>query len=147
MKKSELRQLIKEEISKVLNEKNLDPLNQKLKDKYIQAYVLLSIDAYAFDNSNDWVDVTTFGDIEAHAKEYGYENTLRIIDKMEDVRAMRRKFSQASNQEDPLKAKTPGTWVDNLSMRDPLMYLTKKGKMNKLDVDRLKSRINKNLGL
>ena len=30
-------------------------------------------------------------------------------------------------------------------MRDPMQNLTKKGKMNKLDVDRLKMRIRKNL--
>jgi hypothetical protein len=66
---------------------------------------------------------------------------------MEDVRSLRSKFSKPGNQTDPLKAKTPGTWVDNLSMRDPLMYLTKNGKMNKIDVHRLKLRIKKNLGL
>ena len=150
MNVKELRQLIKEEISKVLKEAQLDPENQKLKNKYIDAYVTLTIDPYAFDDNYDGSDDFYFPDmeeIEAHAKEYGYEDTLRTIDKMEDVRSLRNKFSQSDNQEDPLKAKTPGTWVDNLSMRDPLMHLTKSGKMNKLDIDRLKLRIKKNLGL
>ena len=150
MNVKELRQLIKEEISKVLKEAQLDPENQKLKNKYIDAYVTLTIDPYAFDDNYDGSDDFYFPDmeeIEAHAKEYGYEDTLRTIDKMEDVRSLRNKFSQSDNQEDPLKAKTPGTWVDNLSMRDPLRHLTKAGKMNKLDIDRLKLRIKKNLGL
>ena len=150
MNVKELRKLIKEEISKVLKEAQLDPENQKLKNKYIDAYVTLTIDPYAFDDNYDGSDDFYFPDmeeIEAHAKEYGYEDTLRTIDKMEDVRSLRNKFSQSDNQEDPLKAKTPGTWVDNLSMRDPLMHLTKSGKMNKLDIDRLKLRIKKNLGL
>lgn len=143
MKASELRNLIREEVRRVLNEVQLDPKNQKLKDRYIDAYVTLTIDPYAFDD-NDWENAPSIEDIEAHAKKFGYENTLKTIDKMEDVRSLRNKFSY---QEDPLKAKTPGTWVDNLSMRDPLMYLTKAGKMNKLDVDRLKLRIKKNLGI
>ena len=133
--------------SKILNEVQLDPKNQELKNKYIDAYLTLTIDPYAFDDSDDWMNAPSIEDIEAHAKKYGYEDTLRTIDKMEDVRALRSKFGQADANEDPLKAKTPGTWVDNLSMRDPLMYLTKKGKMNKLDVDRLKLRIKKNLGI
>jgi hypothetical protein len=146
----ELRQIIKEEVTKALKEVKLDPENQKLKNKYIDAYVTLTIDPYAFDDAYDGSDDFYFPDmeeIEAHAEKYGYEDTLRTIDKMEDVRSLRDKFSQPSNQEDPLKAKTPGTWVDNLSMRDPLMHLTKSGKMNKLDIDRLKLRIKKNLGL
>ena len=150
MNVKELRQIIKEEISKVLKEAQLDSENQELKNKYIDAYVTLTIDPYAFDDNYDGSDDFYFPDmeeIEAHAKEYGYEDTLRTIDKMEDVRSLRNKFSQSDNQEDPLKAKTPGTWVDNLSMRDPLMHLTKSGKMNKLDIDRLKLRIKKNLGL
>ena len=146
MNVKELRQIIKEEISKVLKEAQLDSENQELKNKYIDAYVTLTIDPYAFDDNYDGSDDFYFPDmeeIEAHAKEYGYEDTLRTIDKMEDVRSLR----NTDNQEDPLKAKTPGTWVDNLSMRDPLMHLTKSGKMNKLDIDRLKLRIKKNLGL
>ena len=47
--------------------------------------------------------------------------------------------------EDPLAKKAPGSSIDNLYMRDPMQNLTKKGKMNKLDVDRLKMRIRKNL--
>lgn len=147
MKASELRKLIREEIRRVLKEAQLDPKNQELKNKYIDAYVTLTIDPYAFDESDDWENAPTYEDIKAHAKKFGYEDTLKTIDKMEDVRSLRNKFSPAGNQEDPLKAKTPGTWVDNLSMRDPMMYLTKAGKMNKLDVDRLKLRIKKNLGL
>lgn len=133
--------------SKIVVEAQLDLKNQKLKDRYIDAYVTLTIDPYAFDESDDWENAPTYEDIKAHAKKFGYEDTLKTIDKMEDVRSLRNKFGPAGNQEDPLKAKTPGTWVDNLSMRDPLMYLTKAGKMNKLDVDRLKLRIKKNLGL
>ena len=147
MKVSEFRKLIREEVRKVLKEAQLDPQNQKLKNRYIDAYVTLTIDPYALDDSDDWENAPSYEDIEAHAKKFGYENTLRTIDKMEDVEALRRKFSQAGNSEDPLKAKTPGTPVDNLSMRDPLMYLTKSGKISKLDVDRLKLRIKKNLGL
>ena len=150
MKISEFRKLIREEVRRVLKEVQLDSKNQELKNKYIDAYVTLAIDPYAFDDAYDGSDDFFFPDvdeIEAHAKKYGYENTLRTIDKMEDVRSLRDKFSQPGNQTDPLKAKTPGTWVGNLSMRDPLMYLTKAGKMNKLDVDRLKLRIKKNLSL
>lgn len=147
MKKIQLKNLIREEIRKVLKEAQLDPKNQKLKDRYIDAYVTLTIDPYAFDESDDWQNAPSIEDIEAHAKKFGYEDTLKTIDKMEDVRSLRSKFSSVGNQGDPLKAKTPGTWVDNLSMRDPMMYLTKAGKMNKLDVDRLKLRIKKNLGL
>ena len=150
MKLSEFRKLIKEEVRKVLKEAQLDPKNQELKNKYIDAYVTLTIDPYAFDDNYDGSDDFYFPDMEeikAHAKKYGYEDTLKTSDKMEDVRSLRNKFSQQGNHEDPLKAKTPGAWVDNLSMRDPLMYLTKAGKMNKLDIDRLKLRIKKNLGL
>ena len=150
MKASEFRKLIREEVRKALKEAQLDPKNQELKNKYIDAYVTLTIDPYAFDDAYDGSDDFFFPDvdeIEAHAKEYGYEDTLRTIDNMEDVRLLRDKFSQPDNQTDPLKAKTPGIWVDNLSMRDPLMHLTKSGKMNKLDIDRLKLRIKKNLGL
>ena len=142
-----LRSLIREEIKKALNEAQLDPVNQKLKDKYIDAYVTLTIDPYAFEYSDDPIDAPSYEDIQNHAKKYGYQDTLKTIDKMDDVKALRRKFSKHGNQEDPLMAKTPGTWVDNLSMRDPMMYLTKNGKMNKLDVQRLKLRIKKNLGL
>lgn len=146
MKLTQFRKLIREEVRRVLEEAQLDPQNQKLKDKYIEAYVVLTIDPYAFDDSDDWESAPSIEDIEAHAKKYGYENTLKTIDKMQDVRALRSKYAVGS-QDDPLKAKTPGTWVDNLSMRDPLMYLTKNGKMSKLDVDRLKLRIKKNLNL
>lgn len=147
MKQSELKKLIREEIRKVLKELQLDPQNQKLKDRYIDTYVTLTIDPYAFDDSDDWENAPSFEDIEAHAKKFGYEDTLRTIDRMEDVKALRNKLSPYGSQDDPLKAKMPGAQVDNLSMRDPMMYLTKAGKMNKLDVDRLKLRIKKNLGL
>ena len=145
MKSTRLRNLIREEIKKVLKEVRLDPQNQKLKDKYISAYVTLTIDPYAFDDGDDWYNAPSIEDIEAHAEKYGYRDTLNTIAKMDDVRKLRSRFSSISN--DPLKAKMPGTRVDSLYMRDPMMYLTKAGKMNKLDVDRLKLRIKKNLGL
>ena len=49
--------------------------------------------------------------------------------------------------DDPLASKAPGFNVSNLMMRDPLQHLTKKGKMNKLDVDRMKMKIKQNLGI
>ena len=124
--------------SKMLNEVQLDPENQKLKDYYIDAYLDMTIDPY-YDDEN----APLASDIENHAREYGYENTLRTIDKMEDVENAR---NQTSGNEDPLARKAPGNSIDNLYMRDPIQNLTKKGKMNKLDVDRLKMRIRKNLG-
>ena len=128
--------------SKILNEVQLDPKNQELKNKYIDAYLTLTIDPYAFDDSDDWMNAPSIEDIEDHAKKYGYENTLRTIDKMEDVENAR---NQNFGNEDPLAKKAPGSSIDNLYMRDPMQNLTKKGKMNKLDVDRLKMRIRKNL--
>ena len=131
--------------SKILNEVQLDPKNQELKNKYIDAYLTLTIDPYAYDDNYDGSDDFYFPDrkeIEDHAKKYGYENTLRTIDKMEDVENAR---NQNFGNEDPLAKKAPGSSIDNLYMRDPMQNLTKKGKMNKLDVDRLKMRIRKNL--
>lgn len=123
--------------SKILNEVQLDPENQKLKDYYIDAYLDITVDPYYDD-----IDAPNIGDIENHAKEYGYENTLRTIDKMEDVENAR---NQNLGNEDPLAKKSPGSSIDNLYMRDPMQNLTKSGKMNKLDVERLKMRIRKNL--
>ena len=131
--------------SKILNEVQLDPKNQELKNKYIDAYLTLTIDPYAYYDNYDGSDDFYFPgrkEIEDHAKKYGYENTLRTIDKMEDVEKVR---SQNFGNEDPLAKKAPGSSIDNLYMRDPMQNLTKKGKMNKLDVDRLKMRIRKNL--
>lgn len=125
--------------SKMLNEVQLDPENQKLKDRYIDAYLDMTIDPYYDDE-----DAPLASDIENHAKEYGYENTLRTIDKMEDVKKVR---NQNFGNEDPLAKKAPGNSIDNLYMRDPMQNLTKSGKMNKLDVERLKMRIKKNLGI
>jgi hypothetical protein len=122
-----------------LNEVQLDPENQKLKDHYIDAYLSMTMDPYYYDENEP--DIS---DIENHAKEYGYENTLRTIDKMEDVERAR---NQNFGNEDPLARKSPGNSIDNLYMRDPMQNLTKSGKMNKLDVDRLKMRIKKNLGI
>ena len=124
---------------KLLKEVQLDPENQKLKDQYISAYLDMTIDPYYYDE-----DAPSPSEIENHAKEYGYENTLRTIDKMEDVEQAR---NQNFGNEDPLARKSPGNSIDNLYMRDPMQNLTKKGKMNKLDVDRLKMRIKKNLGI
>lgn len=124
---------------KMLKEVQLDPENQELKNKYIGAYLDMTIDPYYYDE-----EAPSVSDIEDHAKEYGYENTLRTIDKMEDVENAR---NQNFGDEDPLARKSPGNSVNNLYMRDPMQNLTKKGKMNKLDVDRLKMRIKKNLGI
>ncbi len=123
----------------LLKEIQLDPENQKLKDQYIDAYLSMAMDPYYYDE-----DEPSITDIENHAKEYGYENTLRTIDRMEDVEQAR---NQNFGNEDPLARKSPGNSIDNLYMRDPMQNLTKKGKMNKLDVDRLKMRIRKNLGM
>ena len=125
--------------SKMLNEIQLDPENQKLKDRYIDAYLDMTIDPYYDDE-----DAPLVSDIENHAKEYGYENTLRTIDKMEDVEKVR---NQNFGNEDPLAQKAPGNSIDNLYMRDPMQNLTKSGKMNKLDVERLKMRMRKNLAI
>jgi len=147
MKQSELRQLIREEIGKVLSEIQLDPKNQELKNKYIDAYLTLTIDPYSYDEAYDGSDDFYFPDVDeiiAHAKKYGYEDTLKTIDKIEDVKTARMKNSGGK---DPLAGKAPGNWIHNLSMRDPLQHLTKKGKMNKLDVDRLKMKIKQNLGI
>ena len=99
----------------------------------------MTIDPYYDDE-----DAPLVSDIENHAKEYGYENTLRTIDKMEDVEKVR---NQNFGNEDPLAQKAPGNSIDNLYMRDPMQNLTKSGKMNKLDVERLKMRIRKNLAI
>jgi hypothetical protein len=125
--------------SKMLNEIQLDPENQKLKDYYIDAYLDMTVDPYYDDE-----DAPSITDIENHAQEYGYENTLRTIDRMEDVENAR---NQNLGSEDPLARKAPGSSIDNLYMRDPMQNLTKKGKMNKLDVERLKMRIRKNLAI
>ena len=71
-------------------------------------------------------------------------HTLRTIDRMEDVENAR---NQNLGNEDPLAKKAPGNSIDNLYMRDPMQNLTKSGKMNKLDVERLKMRIRKNLAI
>ncbi len=113
----------------------LDTNNQNLKDKYIDAYVSLIANPEAGEN---YMDFPTYGDIERHAKQYGYEDTLRTIDKMGSVQPTQRNYGG----EDKLASKTAG-----LSMRDPMQYITKKGKMNKLDVDRLKAKIKNNLDL
>ena len=107
----------------------------------------VTIDPYAYDDNYDGSDDFYFPDrkeIEDHAKKYGYENTLRTIDRMEDVENAR---NQNLGNEDPLAKKAPGNSIDNLYMRDPMQNLTKSGKMNKLDVERLKMRIKKNLGI
>ena len=147
MKATELRKLIREEVRRVLSEAQLDPENQELKNKYIDAYLTLTIDPYSYDDAYDGSDDFYFPDVDeiiAHAKKYGYENTLRTIDKMEAVQDARMKNSGGR---DPLAGKAPGNWIHGLSMRDPIQHLTKKGKMNKLDIDRLKMKIKQNLGI
>ncbi len=97
-------------------------------------------------NKYDITIIDGYVGLEIRAKKYGYEKTLRTIDKHPDVTAIRDKYKMGP-QDDPLRAKTPGTNVSNLMMRDPMQNLTKKGKMSKLDIDRLKLRIKQNLGL
>jgi hypothetical protein len=143
MKKSEFRSLIREEIRKVLAEIQLDPVNQKLKDKYIDAYLTLTIDPYAGEYDSG---LPSEDKIEAHAKKYGYEKTLATIAKHPDVTALRYKYARGV-QDDPLASKAPGTPVGNLAMRDPMKHMTKGGKMDKRDVERLKMKIKQNLGI
>jgi len=126
--------------SKMLNEVQLDPENQKIKDQYINAYLDMTVDPYYYDE-----DEPSIVDIENHAKEYGYEDTLRTIDNYNNPEIQGSRNSKAG--EDPLARKAPGNSIDNLYMRDPMQNLTKSGKMNKLDVERLKMRIRKNLGI
>ena len=126
--------------SKILNEVQLDPENQKLKYRYIDAYLDMTIDPYYYDE-----DAPLSSEIENHAKEYGYEDTLKTIDNYNNSEIQDPRSKTSS--EDPLARKAPGNSIDNLYMRDPMQNLTKSGKMNKLDVDRLKMRIKKNLGI
>lgn len=140
MKKSEFRSLIREEIKRVLAEAQLDTVNQKLKNKYIDAYVARTIADMFSDDPYDEYDFTLpdYDEIEKHAKKYGYEDTLRTIDKMPEIEAMRSKYRMSGrgvSQQDPLATKAP---VKNL---------TKKGKMDKRDVERLKMKIKQNLNL
>ena len=130
MKKSEFRALIREEIKRVLAEAQLDTVNQKLKKKYINDYLSYIIDPYEYGN----YDETPIEKIEAHAKKYGYVDTLITIEKHSDVVAARSKYKMGS-QDDPLASKAP---VKNL---------TKKGKMDKRDVERLKMKIKQHLNL
>lgn len=138
MTKYELRELIREEIRRVIKEAQLDSVNQKLKDEYIDHYLSYIYDIY----HGDWDDnVPSIEKIEAHAKKYGYTDTLRTIDQKET------KIKQMFGGQDKLATKAPGSNVSNLTMRDPLKHLTKKGKMDKRDIDRLKIKIRQNLGI
>jgi hypothetical protein len=131
---------IKSYLETSLNEVQLDPENQKLKDQYIDAYLSMAIDPYYYDE-----DAPSIVDIEKHAKEYEYEDTLKTIDNYNNPEIQGSRNTKASR--DPLATKSPGNSIDNLYMRDPMQNLTKKGKMNKLDIDRLKMKIRQNLGM
>lgn len=144
---AQLKQIIREEIVKMkaqLGEAKLDPKNEKLKKQYINAAVTLSIDPYAHDDYDS--SLPTWDKIESHAKKYGWEKTLDTIEKRGDVEN-KRYSAQAQQGRDKLADKKPGSSVGNLMMRDPMQHLTKGGKMNKLDVQRLKMKIKKDLGL
>lgn len=130
--------LLKENIE----EAQLDPLNQKLKDKYIDDYLTQIIDDYASEYDDDLADVDT---IEAHAEKYGYTDTLRTIDSKNDP-----KFSQRGIPHggfDPLQGKVVGNYDKTQSAyrREPV--ITKKGVMHKYDTDFIKNKIKSNLGL
>jgi hypothetical protein len=136
MNHSQLRNIIKEEISNALSEAKMSPRDLALKKKYIDDYMSYVVDPYEYEG-------TSIDNVENHAKKFGYENTLRTIDKMDDVDSSRDNSPSA----DPLKTKQPGHSISNLMMRDPMKNLTKKGKMSKLDIDRIKMKIKQNLGL
>jgi hypothetical protein len=125
-----------------LGEAQLDPVNQQLKDKYIDDYLTQTIDDYASEYDSDLTDMDT---IEAHAKEFGYTNTLRTIDAKNDSKFSDRGIPHGGF--DPLQGKVPGNYMRDLSTyrREPV--ITKKGKMHKYDVDLLKRKIKLDLGL
>ena len=130
--------LLKESI----DEAQLDPINQELKDKYLQDYLTQIIDDYASDYDDDLTDLDT---IEAHAQKYGYTDTLRTMDAKNDP-----KFSQRGIPHggfDPLQGKVVGNYDRTQSSyrREPV--ITKKGKMHKYDTNFIKNKIKSDLGL
>jgi hypothetical protein len=94
MKKSELQQIIKEEIDKVLNETFMSPANKQLKDEYVNAWIFMSIDPIGYqyrDNLFTTKALPNENEIVAHAKQFGYFDALikaeREIDEMPEVEA------------------------------------------------------------
>ncbi len=131
--------LLKESIE----EAKLSPIDQELKNKYIDDYLTLTIDPYAADEVDGIADIDT---IEAHAKQFGYEDTLRTIDAKEDPKYAKRGIPVGGF--DPLQGKVVGRWMGgdvSAYRREPV--ITKKGKMHKYDVDLIKNKIKSNLGL
>jgi hypothetical protein len=118
--------------SSPINEVGLNGMNKKLKDKYIQDYIEYVTSDEDSEFNDDIADLDT---IEKHAEEFGYTNTLKTIDKMNND------YSQNSNTKDPLQRKAVG----NNFRREPV--ITKKGKMHKYDVEFIKDKIKSNLGL
>jgi hypothetical protein len=115
-----------------INEVELSRVDKKMKDKYIQDYISYVTSDEDSEFNDDIADLDT---IEKHAEEFGYTNTLKTIDKMNND------YSQNSNTKDPLQRKAVG----NNFRREPV--ITKKGKMHKYDVEFIKDKIKSNLGL
>ena len=125
-----------------IKEAQLDPVNQELKNKYIEDYMTLLISPEAPDYDDEIADVD---DIEAHAQEFGYEDTLRTMDKRFSSEFDGRGIPHGGF--DPLQGKVVGNYdrTTGTYRREPV--ITKKGKMHKYDVDFLKKKIKSNLGL
>ena len=128
--------------NKFIKEAQLDPVNQELKNKYIEDYMTLLISPEAPDYDDEIADVD---DIEAHAQEFGYEDTLRTMDKRFSSEFDGRGIPHGGF--DPLQGKVVGNYdrTTGTYRREPV--ITKKGKMHKYDVDFLKKKIKSNLGL
>jgi len=115
-----------------INEVELSDVDKKIKNKYIQDYIEYVTSDMDSEYNDDITDLYT---IEKHAEKFGYTNTLKTIDKMNDD------YSENSNAKDPLQRKAVG----NNFRREPV--ITKKGKMHKYDVEFIKDKIKSNLGL
>jgi hypothetical protein len=115
-----------------INEVELSGVDKKMKDKYIQDYISYVTSDEDSEFNDDIADLDT---IEKHAEEFGYTNTLKTIDKINN------QYSKNSKAKDPLQSKAVG----NNFRREPV--ITKKGKMHKYDVEFIKDRIKSNLGL
>jgi len=113
-----------------LYEVQLSPVNQKLKEKYIEDYMSQVIDDHAGEYYDDLADMD---DIEAHAAKFGYTDTLRTIDRKVDTDLQNQRMKQ--------RMKGP----EDQYRREPV--ITKKGKMHKYDVDALKDKLKSKLGL
>lgn len=124
-----------------IEEAQLDPVNQSLKDKYLQDYLSQIIDDYAGEYDDDLTDLDT---IEAHAEKFGYTDTLRTMDAKNDPKFSKRGIPHAGF--DPLQGKVVGNYDNSNSAyrREPV--ITKKGKMHKYDTNFIKNKIKSNLG-